>query len=70
VVLETHLDGIDEGVLRLVLEARGPAVPELHGEVGEFTTVGALRVPVSALPAFLMPSEVRSGLSVKAFFAS
>jgi hypothetical protein len=27
-----------------------------------------LRVPVSFLPAFAMPSEVRSGLSVKAFF--
>ena len=30
------------------------------------TTVGALRVPVS----LLMPSETRSGLSVKAFSAS
>ena len=32
--------------------------------------MGALRVPVSFLPAFAMPSEVRSGLSVKAFFGS
>ena len=32
--------------------------------------MGALRVPVSGLPPFLMPSEVVRGLSVNAFWAS